>query len=208
MPLPVEVWLVHPDEHMCSAWRNHFSGLSEVRILNIRFKQLPPHDCFVTAGNCYGIMTAGIDAAVVGFLGEELMKSIQFRIMDEYLGEQPVGTSFVQSTGTPDYPFVAHTPTMRVPGSIDGTDHVYVATWAAFLAVYRHNTQHFDSNRINTIVFPALGAGFGGVSYWEVARQMSAAFRHYLNPPHRMDWNMVVNREKQIAWDGDRQVVR
>ena len=61
---------------------------------------------------------------------------------------------------------------------------------------------------IETVVFPAMGAGFGGVPYLEVARQMAVAYRHYLNPPHRMDWDMVAGRQRAIHYDGKRQVSR
>ena len=208
MPLPLDVWLIHPDRQMCDAFRERFEGLPRVTVREARFEDLPPHDCFVTAANAFGIMNAGIDAAVVRFHGEGLMKAIQLRILDTYLGEQPIGTSFIQATGNADYPYVAHTPTMRVPGSIEGTDKVYAATWAALLAVYQHNTTPGGSAKINTVVFPAMGAGFGAVPYTEVARQMSVAYHHYLHPPHRLDWDMVANRHKAIAYDQSKQVVR
>lgn len=208
MPLPLDVWLIHPDQEMCDAFRQRFVDLPNVTVLQSRFEELPPHDCFVTAANSFGIMNAGIDAVVIEVHGVELMKAIQFRIMDQYLGEQPIGTSFIQGTGNPDYPFVAHTPTMRVPGSIDGTDKIYVATWAAFLAAYQHNIAAESDSKIRSIVFPAMGAGFGGVPYSEVARQMAAAYRHYLDPPHRMDWDMVTRREKNIAYDLGKRVLR
>src|ERR1043165_3274294 len=124
-------WLVHPDGEMCAAFRERFAGLPNVRVLQGRFEDLEPHDCFVTAGNAFGLMTAGIDAAVVRRFGAALMQRVQHRIMDEYMGEQPVGTAFVISTDDAQLPFVVHAPTMRVPGSISGTDKVYVATWAA-----------------------------------------------------------------------------
>lgn len=206
MPLPIDLWLIHPELEMCEAFRTRFEGLPRVTVLNTRFEDLPPHDCFVTAANAFGIMNAGIDAAVIQFHGEELMRRIQFRILDEYLGEQPIGTSFIEATGNPNYPFIAHSPTMRVPGSIQGTDKVYVATWASLIAVYRHNLK--NENPIKSLVFPAMGAGFGGVPYLEVARQMAAAYRHYLNPPPRMDWDMVANRQRSIHYDGNHQVSR
>ena len=206
MALPIDLWLIHPKKDMCDAFRTRFDGLPRVTVMQSRFEELPPHDCFVTAANAFGIMNAGIDAAVIRFHGDDLMRRIQFRILDEYLGEQPIGTSFVESTGNPDYPFVAHTPTMRVPGSIEGTDEVYAATWASFIAIYRYKSSNPDS--IKTVAFPAMGAGFGGVPYTEVARQMAAAYRHYLNPPHRMDWDMVANRQRSIHYDGKRQVSR
>src|SRR5262249_55462813 len=124
---------------------------------------LEPHDCFVTAGNSFGIMTAGIDAAVVRFFGEQLMQKVQHRIMDDFFGEQPVGTAFVLPTGHCAIPFIAHSPTMRVPGSIEGTDKVYNATWAALLAMHAHN--RVSQTKIEVAVFPAMGTGFGGVPY-------------------------------------------
>lgn len=204
MALPIDLWLIHPKAEMCAAFQVRFAGLPRVSIIQSRFEDLPPHDCFVTAANAFGIMNAGIDAAVIRFHGEELMRRVQTRILDEYLGEQPIGTSFIEPTGTPNFPFIAHSPTMRVPGSIEGTDKVYAATWASLIAVYRYKAKHRDS--IESVAFPAMGAGFGGVPYTEVARQMAAAYRHYLSPPHRMDWDMVADRQRTIHYDGKRQV--
>src|SRR5947209_6966019 len=147
-----ELWLVHPEAAMCDAFRTRFAGLPGARVIRGCFEDLPPHDCFVTAGNAFGMMTAGIDAAVVRFFGEQLMERIQHRIMDEYLGEQPVGTAFIEPTGNQNYPFVAHAPTMRVPSSIERTDKVYSATWAALIAIHLHNV--VSDTRIEIAAFP------------------------------------------------------
>jgi O-acetyl-ADP-ribose deacetylase (regulator of RNase III) len=200
------LWLVHPEEEMCEAFRQRFTGLPHVRVVRGRFEDLEPHDCFVTAGNAFGIMTAGIDAAVVRRFGEELMRQVQHHIMDQYFGEQPIGSAFVIPTGDPALPFLAHAPTMRVPGNIDGTDKVYVATWAALLAIQAHN--RISEPRIEVVAFPAMGTGFGGVPFSEAARQMAVAYRHFLEPPHRLDWDVVVERHRAISYDGTRQVVR
>ncbi len=200
------VWLVHPEEAMCAAFRNRFAGLPKVRVIRGTFEEMEPHDCFVTAGNAFGMMTAGIDAAVARFFGEGLVGRVQHQIMDRFLGEQPVGTAFVLATGHASIPFLAHAPTMRVPGSIAGTDKVYAATWAALLAIYAHNLANDET--IETVALPAMGTGFGGVPFDEAARQMAAAYRHYLEPPHRLDWDFVVSRQKAICYDEERQVVR
>jgi O-acetyl-ADP-ribose deacetylase (regulator of RNase III) len=199
------VWLVHPDPAACAAFERRFAGLPNVRVVQGRFEDLDPHDAFVTAGNSFGLMTAGIDAAVVALFGEDLMARVQHRIMDEYRGEQPVGTAFVVPTGHPDRPFVVHAPTMRVPGSIEGTDKVYSATWAALLAVCAHNLR--DVRKIGVVAFPAMGTGFGGVSFDEAARQMAVAYRHLLDPPHRLDWDFVIDRHKAISYDAGRRVL-
>jgi O-acetyl-ADP-ribose deacetylase (regulator of RNase III) len=191
---------------MCDAFRERFAGLPRVRVIRGRFEDLEPHDCFVTAGNAFGLMTAGVDAAVVRRFGEELMQQVQHHILDQFFGEQPVGTAFVISTGDPALPFLAHAPTMRVPGSIEGTDKVYTATWAALLAIQAHNRT--AEHRIEVAALPAMGTGFGGVPFGEAARQMAAAYRHLLEPPHRLDWDFVVERHQAVCYDGGRQVAR
>lgn len=200
------IWLVHPEPAMCDAFAGRFAGLPGVRVVCGRFEDLEPHDAFVTAGNAFGIMTAGIDAAVARRFEPPLTDRVRHRIMDEYMGEQPVGTAFVVPTGDPALPFVVHAPTMRTPGNIAGTDKVYVATWAALLAVQAHNQT--AAPKIATVALPAMGTGFGGVPFSEAARQMAVAYRHYLEPPHRLDWDAVVARQKAICYDAGEQVVR
>lgn len=117
-----------------------------------------------------------------------------------------MGTAFVISTDHSSIPFLVHAPTMRVSGSIAGTDKVHNATWAALLAIHGH---YRGSNRmIEVVAMPAMGTGFGGVPFDEAARQMAAAYRHYREPPHRLDWDFVVERQKAIHYDGGKQVVR
>ena len=43
---------------------------------------------------------------------------------------------------------------MRVPSNIEGTDKVYMATWAALLAVQAHN--QLGGGRIEVVAFPAV----------------------------------------------------
>src|SRR5262249_23691179 len=126
--------------------------------------------------------------------------------MSDYFGEQPVGTAFVLPTDDLSLPFLCHAPTMRVPGNIEGTDKVYAATWAALLAIQAHNRA--SAQRIEVVALPAMGTGFGGVPSSEAARQMAAAYRHLLEPPHRLDWDFVVERHTAISYDGGQQVVR
>jgi O-acetyl-ADP-ribose deacetylase (regulator of RNase III) len=203
------LWLVHPDSATCNAFRRRFADLRGVQIIQGRFEDLEPHDCFVTAGNAFGLMTAGIDAAVVRFFGEELMTRVQHRIMNDYFGEQPIGTAFVLETHNSKIPYLVHAPTMRVPGNIEGTDKVYCATWAALLTVQAFNSSRpAGEKQIETVAFPAMGTGFGGVPADEAARQMAAAWRNYLEPPHRLDWDFVVERHRAVCYDGPRQVVR
>ena len=206
MPHPwFSVQLLHPSKDACNAFEARFDGLPSVSVVQGRYEELPGHDCFVTAGNAYGLMTAGIDAAVIHVLGKEVMREVQEHIMDEWFGEQPVGSAFVLATGAPERPFLCHAPTMRTPGSIRRTSHVYQATFAAFLAVHRHNMR--STSPIETVVLPAMGTGYGGVEYDEAARQMAVAYRHYLHPPGHPTWDTVIRREKAICYDGIEKVI-
>ncbi len=196
--------LVATTADMADAFRARFDA--DVSVTLGRWEVLPAHDCFVTAGNCYGLMSAGIDAAVVRELGQEVEAAVQLRILNDFLGEQPVGTAFLLETGNTRVPFLCHAPTMRVPASIAGTDNIYRAMRAALLSVYHHNRS--SQRTIQSVVFPAFGAGFGQVAPTEVARQMAVAWRLFREPPYPPNWDRVVERERLICWDATERRVQ
>ncbi|MEH2204478.1 MAG: macro domain-containing protein [Nostoc sp.] len=191
--------LVAPDCLLCAAFEQHFNYLPNVEIVNNYFEWLPDFDCMVSPANSFGMMDGGIDAAIIRFFGHSLMARVQQRILEDYLGEQPVGTSMIVETGHHKHPFLAHTPTMRVPMIIAGTDIPYIAMWAMLLAV-RHHNQH-ARQKINTIACPGLGTGIGRVPYTEAARQMALAYDHFLYPPKHLNCIVAAERQLQI-WEG------
>lgn len=191
--------LVAPNPSLCAAFQEHFSDLPNVQIVNNYFEWLPEFDCMVSPANSFGMMDGGIDAAIVRFFGKSLMDRVQQQILEQYLGEQPVGTSLIVETGHPKHPFLAHTPTMRVPMSIVGTDIPYVAMWAMLLAV-RHHNQHAQRT-INTVACPGLGTGIGRVPYREAARLMALAYNNFLYPPKLINCFVAAERQLQI-WEG------
>ena len=100
------------------------------------FEQLSEYDCMVAAANRYGIMDGGIDAAIrERFPGVE--SRVQERIEVDFHDYQPVGTSMIVATDDPDHPWVALTPTMRVPRPLIGeaVANVHSAMWATVCAV-------------------------------------------------------------------------
>lgn len=98
---------------MASAFRRRISPYPAVEVVIGRWEELSPHDCFVTAGSSYGLMSAGIDAVVVNQLGSQVQDAVQLRILNEFLGEQPIGSAFLLETGNDRVPFLCHAPTMR-----------------------------------------------------------------------------------------------
>jgi len=164
------------------------------------FESLPSFDCVATAGNSFGLMDAGMDLAVVKFFGPEIQERIQKRILEDYCGEQPVGTAFIVETGRLDHAYVAHAPTMRIPMNIAGTDHVYLATWATLLAARQHNRK--AAQKIETLVCPAFGAGTGGVPGIEVGFQMKLAWEHLHKAPRNITPSFAQERHERIYYGG------
>ncbi|WP_413175074.1 macro domain-containing protein [Anabaena azotica] len=187
--------------NLYKAFQEHFQNLPDVEIFNGYFQDLSEFDCMVSAANSFGLMDGGVDLGIINFFGQELMHRVQQRILSEYLGEQPVGTSMIVETNHPQHPFIAHTPTMRIPMKIASTDNVYLAMWAMLLAVRKHNQN--SEKLIKIVVCPGLGTGTGKVPYFEAARQMSLAYKNFLNPPHHITWDWAGARQGEIIYGGD-----
>ncbi|MBI3651281.1 MAG: macro domain-containing protein [Acidobacteria bacterium] len=197
----LQLVLVDPMPELCAAWKRHFKNLPGVKIVQDHFEMLSQFDCMVSAANSFGLMDGGVDLAIIRFFGIDLMDKVQQHILSEYLGEQPVGTSFILETGNAQHPYLAHTPTMRVPMRITRTDNIYRAMWAMLLAVHQHNRQ--PEPKINVIACPGLGTLTGQVPVAEAARQMALAYRHYLWPLQQINWPDAQTRQQAIGFGGD-----
>lgn len=193
--------LVDPNPLLCASFKKQFDSLPGVEIVVGYFEELPAFDCMVSAANSFGLMDGGVDLAIIRYFGISLQERVQERILQEYRGEQSVGTSFIIETGHPKHPFLAHTPTMRIPMEIARTDNVYRAMWAMLLAVDRHNQT--SESRIETVACPGLGTATGKVPYGEAAYQMALAYHHYLNPPQAITWEMAARRQNAVRFGGD-----
>lgn len=193
--------LVDPKDEMCMHWRRHFDEFEHVEVVRGRFEDLNSFDCMVSAANSFGLMDGGVDLAITKYFGVGLMEHVQAVILKEYLGEQPVGTSFIAETGDPRAPFLAHTPTMRVPTTIARTDYSYQAMFAMLRAVRAHNLAR--PAVIERVACPGLGTGTGRMPLEEAARQMAVAYAHFLNPPPRIDWSVAKARQAAIGRGGD-----
>ena len=197
----INLILVDPYEPVCDAWTLAFAEFPQVSIVRGRFEALPEFDCMVSAANSFGLMDGGVDLAITKFFGVQLRERVQAHILDEYLGEQPVGTSFIIETHHQRHPFLAHTPTMRVPMAISTTDNVYTAMWAMLLAVRRHN--RVSAAKIRTVACPGLGTATGRVAPHEAARQMALAYRWYVRPSTVIDWPTAEGRQAVVGRGGD-----
>jgi O-acetyl-ADP-ribose deacetylase (regulator of RNase III) len=196
----MQLIIVDRGKEFCDVARWQFREHPEVQVVCGKFEELPSYDCVVTAGNSFGLMDAGMDLAVVRYFGGHVMEEIQRRILEDHLGEQPVGTCLIVPTGHSAHPFAAHAPTMRIPMNIQGTDHVYLAMWAALTAVHRHNRS--EPQKIHSLACPGLGTGTGGVDALEAGLQMRLAYEHFLRPPQSINPSFAQQRHERIYYGG------
>jgi len=197
----MRIIIANRDKDTSEAFAWQFRDLPTVETLLCSFEEIESYDCIATAGNSFGLMDAGIDLAIVRRFGRPLMERIQERILCDYLGEQPVGTSMIVPTHNDDHPFVAHTPTMRTPMNVSQCDNVYLATWATFLACRQHNETE-PEKPIRKLVLPAFATGTGGVDAIEASLQMKIACEHFLSPPEFINPSMAQARQERIYYGG------
>ncbi|PIJ48073.1 phage tail protein [Erwinia sp. OLTSP20] len=194
----IKLILSAPVPEMATAFEAIFSDVEGVEVINAPFETIPEFDCMVSAANSFGLMDGGVDAAITAFFGSQLQSRVQQYIVSHYLGEQTVGTAFVIDSGDNAHPWLVHTPTMRVPLIIDGTDAVYNATRAALLAIHHHNRAAGDDKKICTVVFPAMGAGCGRVTPESVARQMKLAWLSIISPVQNISWQQATACQVEV----------
>ncbi|WP_080206629.1 macro domain-containing protein [Salmonella enterica] len=194
----IKLILSAPEPAMAAAFECYFQNTDNVEIIPGPFETIPEFDCMVSAANSFGLMDGGVDAAITTYFGTQLQRRVQKYIIQEYLGEQPVGTAFITETGDGEHPWLIHAPTMRVPLIIDGTDAVYNATRAALLAIFQHNKSVAEYKKIKSVVFPAMGAGCGQVPPDSVARQMRLAWDSFINCATEINWQYASDRQNAV----------
>jgi len=98
---------------------------------------------------------------------------------------------------------------MRVPYSIIDTDYAYLAMKAMLSAVANHNLAIMNNTSkeqvIKSVACCGLGTFFGKLDANEAARQMSAAFKNFLQPPSSITWGFASERQQQVIFGGNPQ---
>lgn len=195
-PKSFELYLVDLQAELCACWKESFRHHSNVHIYNCRFEEINEYDCIVSPANSYGLMDGGIDLAIRNYYGMRVQYNVQKVIKKKYYGEQPVGTSIIALTEHEEHPFIAHTPTMRVPMDISNTDNVYNAMFAMLRAVANFNKD--NAFCIKRVLCPGLGTATGKVAPNEAARQMALAYAHFMKPTSNMNWENLIERNNLI----------
>ena len=178
--------------NLINEFTKYFSQYPDIEIINSSFADLPKCDCIVSPANSFGMMDGGIDGVFTKYFGNQLMERVQQHIINNYAGEQPIGTSFIIPTYDSKHPYLAHTPTMTLPMDIRGTNNVYQAMKAMLLAVR-------SCDDINSVACCGLGTATGKISPIVAAKQMSLAYEHVMiNPLNQINWITANNRYREV----------
>ena len=187
--------LVDTNPDLCNEWKKAFVNIKEVEIVNDSFQNIANYDCIVSPANSFGLMDGGFDKAIINFFGKKLEDDVQKFILQKYDGEQPVGTCFIIETFNEMHPYIAHTPTMRIPSVISETENVYYAMKAMLSEIKKFNE---PKQIIKTVLCPGLGTATGRVAPDVAAQQMLLAYTYHKNPPTKLDWAYARNRNLEI----------
>lgn len=175
---------------MVACWKQAFSG-TDVECVCDDFAAFMDRcgdevSCIVSPANSYGLMDGGFDLALTRYFGEDLPKTVQTYIRENYHGEQPVGTSFLLPIPS-SRKHLIHTPTMRIPSQIIDSMVVYHAMRSTLLEAIRHNVQ--------SIVIPAFGGRCGCVPKDVIAQSMRMAYDQIFSPaPEMLTWDYAQQR--------------
>ena len=143
-------------------------------------------DCVVSPANSFGLMDGGYDLAITEYFGEQLQNRVQQYIIENYYGEQPVGTSFIIDSGIPGCS-VIHTPSMRTPQLIKDPLVIYQCMRTTLMCAIQNNVEN--------ILIPLFGGGCGEVHPKLIAEMMWKAYAQIENPPQKINWDYVDDHE-------------
>lgn len=168
-------------EKLKEAFRNE-----DVEVVNDDFAYfIRNHDveCVVSPANAYGLMDGGYDAAISEWFGDQLQERVQQYIIENYYGEQPVGTSFIIDAGKNRQKLI-HTPTMRVPSEILDPAVVYQAMRTTLMVALE--------NGVKSIVIPIFGGSTGQVDPEVAAKLMWLGYDRIMRPNKTIDWDVAL----------------
>lgn len=185
------MYLLDRKPAMVRSWEKFFGGKPNVSVVCSdfgAFMEANKVQCVVSPANSFGLMDGGYDYAISDWFGWELQKKVQKYIIDNFYGEQPVGSSFILDTGKQGVKLI-HTPSMRSPDRIRDTLTVYQCTRTCLMTALK--------NGIESIVVPAFGGNCGQVSPDLIAEMMLRAYEQLSSPPEELNWRYV----KRVIFD-------
>ncbi|CAK7070788.1 MAG: O-acetyl-ADP-ribose deacetylase [Desulfovibrio sp.] len=130
----------------------------------------------VSPANSHGYMRGGVDLAYTRRFGEQLEASLRRKIAALPGGLLPVGEALVVETNDAAIPYLISAPTMERPMRLENAEPVCAATKAAMLAAL--------DGGFESVAFPGMGTGTGGLDMYEAASAMVAGIEEAIRMRH------------------------
>lgn len=180
----MKIYLIERDYRKLKYLEAYFNN-ENVNFVNDEFENFIKNNkvqCVVSPANSFGLMDGSYDLALTNWYGNQLQERVQQYIIDNFYGEQPIGTSFIIKTNK-DNQYLIHTPTMRTPEEIVDPRIIYSCMRMTLIVAKQNN--------IESILIPMFGAHVGKVKPQIVSKMMWRAYQQVNNPPKKIDWNYV-----------------
>ncbi|WFO76272.1 macro domain-containing protein [Desulfurococcaceae archaeon MEX13E-LK6-19] len=143
-------------------------------------------DAIVNPANSYMVMGGGVAYAI---------KKAGGQIIEDEARKHapvPVGKAVATTAGRLSAKYVIHAPTMERPAMRIGTEQVRLAVKAALEKAKELN--------IESIAFPGMGTGVGGVPYKDAAKTMVNTVKEFLrNVKHSIRKVYLVGYTEELA---------
>ncbi len=124
-------------------------------------------DAIVNPANSLMIMGGGVAGAI------KRVGGVEIELEARRYAPVPVGKAIATSAGRLPARYVIHAPTMERPAMRIGIENVVKATRAALEKAHELG--------VETIAFPGMGTGVGGVPYDQAARAMVKTIREFID---------------------------
>jgi O-acetyl-ADP-ribose deacetylase (regulator of RNase III) len=166
----MKIYLCAREDDLFNAYKA-FCGYHDFVVATKQDIMLIEADALVSPANSFGFMTGGIDLHYKNYFGQVIEDDLRKIIGSEFNNELLVGQAIsVKISDRPPlvkYKYMIAAPTMRVPENVSHTINAYLAAKAALIEALRIG--------VDSIVFPGLGTGTGGLLPTDCAKQVDAA---------------------------------
>lgn len=177
----MKIYICEKDFNKSKYLNAYFDEFKNIEVINNDFKSFIKKnkvECVVLSNNAYGLFDYGQSKEIIDYY-EGIESKIQKFIIDNYNGEQPLGTSFILEAN--EDTFIIHTPIIRVKEEIIDERIVYQCMRTTLLLAKR--------NRVQSIVIPMFGCDITTIEPQKVSRMMRQAY------------DQIENKTNEITWD-------
>ncbi len=171
----MKIYLCARENDLFNAWKlfcghHDFVTITKQDIMSI------DAEAIVSPANSFGFMTGGIDLHYRNYFGNAIEDDLRTKIALEFNHELLVGQATSVKVFNPPqlikYKYMIAAPTMRVPENVSHTINAFLSVKAALIEAQKIN--------VESIVFPGMGSGTGGMLPTDCAKQANAAINYVL----------------------------